>query len=92
MVYSGGLSAGWNFIKQLVCVVFETCKFMFALAIKFPDEFGITDWLWTRGTYLVVAIAAALLSGYTFTRKEKRKILGIISSIVSLISATLAFL
>lgn len=91
MVCSDGLSAGWNLIKQSGNAVAEIFKGMAALTIQFPDELGITDWLWTRGIYAVVTIVAALLSGYAFTRKEKKKLLGIIGSVVSLVSAILTF-
>ena len=91
MVYSGGPSSGWTFIKQIGNAVAEFVKAMVALAIQFPDELGITDWLWTKGIYGAIAVAAVLLTGYAFTRKEKKKLLGIIGSVVSLISTILTF-
>ena len=71
--------------------VIEVVKAMLALAIQFSGELGITDWLWTRGIYGAIAVAAVLVTGYTFTRKEKNKLLGIICSVVSLISTICAF-
>lgn len=91
VLYSGGLSAGWNMIKTCAGAVAEFMKTMLSLAIQLPGELGITDWLWTKGIYGAIAVAAALLAGYAFTRKEKRKLLGIISSVVILISTLLTF-
>lgn len=87
-----GFNSALSFIGRLITLFIEFVKCIGHLVIKFPDLFGVTDWLWTRGIYLVIAIAAAFLSGYAFTRKQKRKILGIVSSIVSLISAIRTFL
>lgn len=86
-----GWSAGLNFIKTLLYTSCEYGKFLLSLALQFPDELGITDWLWTRGIYAVIAVAVAVLVGYVFTRQERKKLLGIIGSAVSLVSAILAF-
>ena len=91
MVCASGLSAGLEFIKQIGKGVVEFAKTLASLAIQFPDDLGITDWLWTRGIYTAIAIIAALLCGYAFSRKEKKKLLGVISSIVGIVSAILAF-
>lgn len=91
VVYSKGLSAGLDVIEKIGTAVIEVFKVIAALAIQFPGELGITDWLWTRGIYGIVAVAAVLLTGYAFTRKEKNKLLGIIGSVVSLISTILTF-
>lgn len=91
VVCSGGCRAGVDFIKTIVSAVDEFGKFLFSLALQFPDELGITDWLWTRGIYTVIAIAATLLTGYAFTRKEQKKLVGIIGSVVGLVSMILTF-
>ena len=91
VVYSGGFSAGLDFVKKLLSALDEVGKFLFSFAMQFPDELGITDWLWTRGIYASIAVFAAIVAGYAFTAKEKKKLLGIIGSIVSFISTLLTF-
>lgn len=91
VVVSGGLAAGWEAIKRFAVSAFEMVKGLFAWAISFPDELGVTDWLWMKGVYACVTIVAAVVAGVSFTRKEKKKLLGIISSAVGLVSVLLAF-
>ena len=91
MVYSDGWHAVWNIIKQCGSAIDSAMRVLAQIAFQFRDEIGITDWVWTRGIYAVIAIAAALLSGYAFTRKEQKKLLGIIGSVVSLVSTILTF-
>lgn len=89
VVYSSGLSAGWNFIKQIGVAVESAIQYLVTIAMQFRDELGITDWLWTRGIFAVIATSAWLLAGHVFSRKEEKKLLGIISTIVGLISIML---
>ena len=89
--YTQGLSAGAKLIKQVLNAVTMLCETIVALAIQFPDEFGITDWLWTRGIYLAITVGAAGLAGYAFASREKSRLLGIISSVVGLVSTLLMF-
>lgn len=91
VVAFGGIAAGWDTIKQFVVSAFEMVKGLLVWAIKFPDELGITDWLWTWGIYACVAVVAAVLAGYAFTREEKKKLLGGISTVVGVISLLLTF-
>ena len=86
-----GLSAGLKFLKQILNAISNLFKMMFSLVVQFPDEFGLTDWLWTRGIYLLITVCAAGLAGYAFTSKEKKKLLGIIGSLVSLVSLMITF-
>ena len=87
--YKQGLLAGWKLLKQILNSVVALFEMMFALVIQFPDEFGVTDWLWTRGIYLAITVGAAGLAGYAFTTREKNKLLGIIGALVSLVSLML---
>ena len=89
VIATQGFSAGWNLIKQVLKGIEMAFQFILTMAIRFPDELGITDWLWTRGIFAVIAIGAWLLAGRIFSRKEEKKLLGIISTIVGLISIML---
>ena len=89
--YTQGISAGWKLLKQISNFVAALFEMMFTLVIQFPDEFGLTDWLWTRGIYLAITVGAAGLAGYSFTSREKKKLLGVISSVVGLVSLVLSF-
>ena len=90
MAISGGFAAGWNFIEKAAKGVVETIRGFVGLGLQFPDELGITEWLWTNGIYAAI-IAAAVTTGYVFTRKEKKKLLGIISAIVGAVFLILTF-
>ena len=90
MASSGGLAAGWNFIEKAAKGVVETIRGFAGLGVQFPNELGVIEWLWTNGIYVAI-IAAALISGYGFTRKEKKKLLGIISAIVGAVFLILTF-
>ena len=91
IVYSSGLSAGWNFVKKIVFALGEVGKFFATMAIRFHDILGITDWLWTNGVYIIIIVAGAV-AGYSFTRKEKKKLLGVISSVVAVVSLLLSLI
>lgn len=78
-------------VKDCASAIIGYLKAMLAIVVQFRDELGISDWLWTKGIYATIAIVAALLSGYVFTRKEKKKLLGIIGAVVSLVSTILTF-
>ena len=88
---SQGFSGVWEMLDKLGAGLQSTFKFLIDIAREFPSELGITDWLWTRGIFAVIAIAAGVLSGYTFTHREEKKLIGIIGAIVSLISTALMF-
>ena len=91
VVISRGLTAGWDFVVKTARGVIESIKGLFGFAIQFPDDLGITEWLWTNGIYIIIALTAAAFTGYFFTRKEKKKILGIISAVVSVVSLLFTF-
>ena len=85
-----GFGAAFEFMGRLITFLIEFIKCICHLVMKFPDLFGITDWLWARGIFIFVAIVSGAF-GYAFTRSEKKKVLGVISSIVSLISTVILF-
>ena len=89
--YTQGLSAGLKFLKQISNAISALFKMMFSLVVQFPDEFGLTDWFWTRVIYLVIIVCAAVLARHAFTSREKKNLLGIIGSLVSLVSLMLTF-
>ena len=89
--YTQGLSAGLKLLKQISNAISALFKMMFSLVVQFPDEFGLTDWLCTRVIYLAITVCAAGLAGYAFTSREKKKLLGIIGSLVSVVSLMLTF-
>ena len=89
--YTQGLSAGLKFLKQISNAISALFKMMFSLVVQFPDEFGLTDWLWTRVIYLVIIVCAAVLARHAFTSREKKNLLGIIGSLVSGVSLMLTF-
>ena len=89
--YTQGLSAGLKLLKQISNAISALFKMMFSLVVQFPDEFGLTDWLLTRVIYLAITVCAAGLAGYAFTSREKKKLLGIIGSLVSVVSLMLTF-
>ena len=88
---SGGLAEGWDFVEKAAKGVVETIRGFAGLGVQFPSELGIIEWLWTNGIYATIVIAAALTTGYVFTRKEKKKLLGIISAIVGAVFLILTF-
>ena len=91
VLFTNGWAAFWNFFKQILLATFAILKWLMMIALRFPDSLGITDWLWTRGIFGTIAIIFGGYSAFIFTRKEKKKLLGIISTIVSVISALLTF-
>ena len=91
VVHTNGFAAGVNFVKQVIGSIALYCNVMVAVLFQFPDELGLTDWLWTNGIYLAITVGAAGLAGYAFTSREKKKLLGIISSLVSLVSLMFTF-
>ena len=92
VIATRGFSTGWNLIKQVFEVLKVFLGFLWTIIIRFPDELGITDWLWTRGIFAVISIIAVAVFGYTFTRKEKKLYLEIISAVIGLISTVLMFI
>ena len=89
--HTQGLSAGLKLLKQISNAISALFKMMFSLVVQFPDELGLTDWLLTRVIYLAITVCAAGLAGYAFTSREKKKLLGIIGSLVSVVSLMLTF-
>ena len=91
LLCSKGLIAVWEAIKTTVLTVCEMIKAGFALLLKFSGELGLSDWLAVRGIYIAVAAWAFIVAGYVFSRKEKKRVIGVISSVVGFVTAVLAF-
>lgn len=92
IAYSKGIAGLWNMIKHLAEGMRDFGMVLLALVTHFPDELGITDWLWTRGIYVAICLVAAIGIGYAFSAKEKKKLLATISVIIGLISGVCAFM
>lgn len=78
-------------IQNIAITIWEMAKVGVGLLLQFPDELGLSDWLTVRALYIAVALWAVLVAGHVFSRKEKKVVLGVISSAVGMISAVLAF-
>ena len=91
IVYSEGVAGLWNMIKSLAEGMRDLSMILLALVTHFPDELGITEWIWTRGIYVAICLLSAIGMGYAFSAKEKKKLLATISAIVGLISGVCAF-
>lgn len=79
-------------IQNIAITIWEMAKVGVGLLLQFPDELGLSDWLTVRALYIAIALWAVLVAGYVFSRKEKKVVLGVISSVVGAISAVLAFI
>ena len=73
------LSGMWQIIKMLVSV-----------AIQFPNELGITDWISARLFFLALTVLLGTI-GITLTKKQEKKLLGIIVDAVAVVSLFLTF-
>ena len=73
------LSSMWQIIKMLVSV-----------AIQFPNELGITDWISARLFFLTLTVLLGTI-GITLTKKKEKKLLGIIVDAVAVVSIFLTF-
>ena len=91
MLYSGGFAAAWQMIQNIAITIWEMAKVGVGLLLQFPDELGLSDWLTVRALYIAIALWAVLVAGYVFSKKEKKVVLGVISSVVGVVSAVLAF-
>ena len=91
MLYSGGFAAAWQMIQTIAITIWEMAIAGVGLLLQFSDELGLSDWLTVRALYIAVALWAVCVAGYVFSRKEKRIVLGVISSVVGVVSAVLAF-
>lgn len=88
---TGGFAAVWNLLKTVADAFVEVGELLLTMAIEFPDELGVTDYLWTKGVFVGISILAYAAAGYVFTRKEKKRLLGIIGTAVGLVSTVFAF-
>ncbi len=86
----GGLAAFGATIKSFAVAIWEVIKWLVTLAIRFPEDLGITDFIKTWSLFLVIAVACSAL-GIVLTKRGKKKILGICSFVVSAISLILTF-
>ena len=91
VAYSKGLDGLWDTLKLLANGFKNFGEVLFALITHFPDELGITDWLWTKGIYAAITLVAAMGLKYSFSAKEKKTLWITISTIVGLISGVLTF-
>lgn len=78
-------------IQNIAVTVWKMAKAGLGLLLQFPDELGLSDWLTVRALYITVAFWGVCVAGYVFSKKEKKVVLGIISSVVGVISTVLAF-
>lgn len=86
----GGFAAFGARIKSFAVAIWEVVKWLVTLAIRFPEDLGITDFIKTWVLFLAVAIICFAL-GIVLTKQWKKIILGICSFIVSAISLILTF-
>lgn len=91
MLYSGGFAAAWQMIQTIAITIWEMAIAGVGLLLQFSDELGLSDWLTVRALYIAVALWSVLVAGYVFSKKEKKVVLGVISSVVGVVSAVLAF-
>ncbi len=88
VLFTSGFSAFGDTISGIGAGIGEIIKGIISIAIRFPAELGITDYINTKVFYLIITgIFAAL--GIFLTAKVKSKILSICSYIVSGISLLL---
>ncbi len=86
----GGFAAFDATIKSVTVAIWEVVKGVVALAVRFPNELGITDYIKTWVLFLVIAFTCSAL-GIVLTKRFNKKIFGICSFVVSAISLILTF-
>lgn len=90
VLFVGGFAAFGATIKSFAIGIWEVVKWLVALAIRFPEDLGITDFFKTWILFLAIAVICSAL-GIVLTKRGKKKILGICSFVVSAISLILTF-
>ena len=71
------LDGVWQFIKTLA-----------SIAVRFPSELGITDWISARVFFLILTVLLGTV-GIFLTAKQERKLLGIITDTIAVVSLLL---
>ena len=88
VLFSGGLTTFGSVVGNITSGIWEMLKWLVSLAIKFPDELGITDFIRTWAFFLIITVLFSALSIY-LSKRQSRKLLQICSFIVSAISLIL---
>lgn len=88
ILLSGGIAAFGDAISKLALGTWEIIKWLISMAIQYPNEIGITDWINTRVLYLIITGLFGALGIY-LTKKQSSKVLSVLSFVVSGLSLVL---
>lgn len=88
LLLTKGSSAFFGAITTMLDSVWQVIKMLILIAIQFPNELGITDWINARVFFLVLTVLFGAV-GICLTTKQERRLLGIIVDIVAAVSLIL---
>lgn len=88
VLLSGGPAAFASVLGGFATGTWEMLKWLVSIAIKFPDELGVTDFIKTWMFFLIITALFAALGVY-LTKRQSGKLLRICSFVVSAISLIL---
>lgn len=90
VLLSGGPAKFATVLGSLATGTWELLKSLVSLAIKFPDELGVTDYIRAWAFFLIITLLFSTLGIY-LTKRQSGKLLQICSFAVSAISLILTF-
>lgn len=88
VLLGSGVGAFGSVLNKIASGIWEMLRWLVSLAIKFPDELGITDFIRTWAFFLILTALFAALGVY-LTKRQSGKLLQICSFVVSAISLIL---
>ena len=88
VLLGSGVRTFGSVLSNIASGVWEMLKWLVSLAIKFPGELGITDFIRTWAFFLILTALFAALGVY-LTKRQSGKLLQICSYVVSAISLVL---